>query len=1024
LRIKQKQKFLQNITTIEKSNDNKAHLSHVFPIVNYQQISQHRHLNVSNTPLRNDHALKYFPNLKYPSSLLGNATNHQHYYFSTANKKKEVKKNSNPYKYEKPKILSKSKQKLHRLERLTYNILSSTKTTKMKNKKMGRETSIETPKGNFYDMHQIEECMKYHAQRQSHNLSLTQALFHHFLMDSNENAPSPSMYLYLLESYLNVPVTNEINDLSKWEATIKATGILCHFLTQQNVYGNVESFTNELTKNLPSYSFPSFKPQIPPKQQRLLKTYHFKHLIKAWSSTISNNDNNDHFNIDPTKKAEILLSLLLNLFETSQRSDLQPTSNVFAALIQAICQKSLHDSNAALLTRAEAILRQMIANYEQLNLSEGTQIENQALLDKNDKSENCMPNSHAFNMLLMGYAKHGDLSNFKRIMKWMEEIQIPLDVRSYAAWMEAYIHLPTFQYFTKMSDQNYIGQKVESILYEFERQQQIASSKSEVSNAVTVHPDTNSITVLYNTVLKAWSLSKNPKRVEEIFYDMIQNYQKGKNEDVVPDVISLNTVLTSWARKGEAKRAHDILQKFISPPITSLWSIKPNTMSYNIVIQAFAQSRGKIIPNSSQFVVDLLESMKSLSEKDENCICKPDIITYNTVLSAFARNGNESKDHQKQGAQRAQLILKQLLEEGRKQNVYPDIITYNSIMKVWSQASSPVKAESILQFLESNYQHNLMKKRDHLESDAMQQSKLVVKPNIISFLTVIKAFADQGDCDNAQRIYNQMVSLWRKGNEDSSIERSDLAPNTVLVNALIHAYAKASSKKRNAAHKAQHLLEEMIIGHERTKNDGEIGSKNTLTLGIPLADAISFCSAINAWAHSMDPNKAQYALNVLQKMKQYFQYESLTPKEMRIFQNAYNTTIHACTDPSSASSSLQSLKIALDLMEELNQNYQHRNHPDAGLGTVSNSKTYGNFFNVCNRLVEYGNDRDDIVREYFQQCCDNGLVDEFALSRFRTVASRKLLMLIFEGLVDNEKNIDITQVPSHWSRNLNTNEET
>lgn len=101
-------------------------------------------------------------------------------------------------------------------------------------------------------------------------------------------------------------------------------------------------------------------------------------------------------------------------------------------------------------------------------------------------------------------------------------------------------------------------------------------------------------------------------------------------------------------------------------------NINPTTISYTGVINAFGKSS---LPDSQHRAFAILEKMTAKA-KEGNADVRPNKITYNSVIDAFAR---------KQDAEGAKTVWKMMEEDYKSGNTSakPDLTTYNTLMNAW-----------------------------------------------------------------------------------------------------------------------------------------------------------------------------------------------------------------------------------------------------------------------------------------------------------------------------------------------------
>jgi len=139
----------------------------------------------------------------------------------------------------------------------------------------------------------------------------------------------------------------------------------------------------------------------------------------------------------------------------------------------------------------------------------------------------------------------------------------------------------------------------------------------------------------------------------------------------------------AWAKSGQkfeqGKKCQNVLEKMIAIALSKDGKgrdIAPDTKSFNIVLNALAQSRER---NSEIRAEELLQRMELLSSDAEETDvtpmdCRPDETSFNTVLNAWASS------RQRGAADRTIAILDHMKKRHNAglTEVHPDESTYNT----------------------------------------------------------------------------------------------------------------------------------------------------------------------------------------------------------------------------------------------------------------------------------------------------------------------------------------------------------
>jgi hypothetical protein len=123
-------------------------------------------------------------------------------------------------------------------------------------------------------------------------------------------------------------------------------------------------------------------------------------------------------------------------------------------------------------------------------------------------------------------------------------------------------------------------------------------------------------------------------RAEDILKRMEESFQRG-NLDARPNTISFNACIDAWAKSSHDKagqRAEALLHRMqaLYDSKANLY-VKPNTRSFNSVMNAYSKSRD---PNSARNAERIFDQMESLY-KAGNLDVKPDFISFTTVIVSF-----------------------------------------------------------------------------------------------------------------------------------------------------------------------------------------------------------------------------------------------------------------------------------------------------------------------------------------------------------------------------------------------------
>jgi pentatricopeptide repeat protein len=181
----------------------------------------------------------------------------------------------------------------------------------------------------------------------------------------------------------------------------------------------------------------------------------------------------------------------------------------------------------------------------------------------------------------------------------------------------------------------------------------------------------------------------------------------------------------------------------------------------------------------------------------------------------------------------------------------PDTIIYSTVVNCWSKSNLPEAPQRVRDILDSMILHY------------KQTGNENVRPNTITYNSVMDAYARQGDIDGTLEVWELMMNDYRSststtssgggggGNGKNNTRSINARPNVPTYNTLISAWAK--SRRSDAPNQAELLLKEMI----------DLYIKGDLKDG---PDTIIMSSVINCWSKSNKLEAPKHARSILDDM--------------------------------------------------------------------------------------------------------------------------------------------------------------
>ena len=511
----------------------------------------------------------------------------------------------------------------------------------------------------------------------------------------------------------------------------------------------------------------------------------------------------------------------------------------------------------------------------------------------------------------------------------------------------------------------------------------------------------------YSMVVDAYAKIGDPEHAEAVLLRLEKLWKSG-NEKVKPNTILYNSVIDAWAKSGRRdapKRAEAILQHMEQLSDQGHAGVRPNTISYSAVLNAWAKSREK---GAAQRAEAILNGMLKLQEAGRE-ECRPDTFCFTTVIDAWAR----SKD--RNAPQRAEALIQKMEELYQRgdTDVRPNTVSYNAVTNAWAKSrekGAAQRAEAIL--------NHMLKLHEGGREECC--------PNTRSFNTVIDAWAKSRDSAAPQRaeaLLKKMEELYREGS-------ADVCPNTVSYNAVMNAWAK--DREKGAAQRAEAILNHMLKLNEGGREEcrpntisftavidawAKSGDKNAYEHASKLfqqmqsmgkaaePNSVTHNSLINALAVSSVPDKATKALDILLEMTNMANKGNRDVAPTII---TYSAVVKACARaPGNREAKRKALRVALETFDKLRRTSQ--------LASADPMVYDPLFITIAN--ASKGKEYAKVATQVFNFCCEDGVLNDYILGNLRRNSPRD----VFENLVGRRASgrgdVSVKDLPPEWSRN-------
>jgi pentatricopeptide repeat protein len=528
-------------------------------------------------------------------------------------------------------------------------------------------------------------------------------------------------------------------------------------------------------------------------------------MISAWSGGKVGNNNNNNKNSNPAKAQEWLQRMLDNgivpdlaTWNTLLKTWANDTATTTKTTTTHRSNNNNNRNNNSVAEKAESILRKMTQLYE------------------------------------------------------TGELQDPPDVVSYSIVLDAWAK-------QAWGDPN-AAQRAQALLDQMKH----ATPNNNGSNSNIHNSRPNHIS--YNTVITAHARAGNPQQAEALLHEMIQQsssplVQHNTNANnsnstavattlvVRPDVQSFSQVIAAWSRVGtlEAAERAEALLRELMPRV----GIRPNVQTYSnclscwakVPLMALSSSSSSSSNDEDNTNIPTKRAQALFDELKEDPQLTPDVINYTTLMNVYGRHGQPEQ---------AQAVMEDLLtayERTKDPRLKPNVQSFTTVLSAWSHYSANANTTETTKKSNNNNNANNNGKQapEHAEAWLRRMAEYGVQPNVISYSTVLDAWAKSPHPeapDRAQAILDHMRT---------SKTNTTLRPNAISYTTVMKAYAR-----HGRAEDAERLLQEML------EDDS-----------LPQPDHYTFSSVLFAWSKSKSPNAAERAEWILVRMQELYEAKLL-----------------------------------------------------------------------------------------------------------------------------------------------------
>eukprot|EP00933_Yihiella_yeosuensis_P037560 TRINITY_DN31550_c0_g1_i2.p1 TRINITY_DN31550_c0_g1~~TRINITY_DN31550_c0_g1_i2.p1 ORF type:complete len:849 (-),score=157.68 TRINITY_DN31550_c0_g1_i2:209-2755(-) len=378
---------------------------------------------------------------------------------------------------------------------------------------------------------------------------------------------------------------------------------------------------------------------------------------------------------------------------------------------------------------------------------------------------------HLYNAALHACAKFGDSDHAEKWIHKMKEVNLAPDIVSYGAVMDACAQkgdaARAEMWFKRMVDAGIAPDNVSfnTVIKAHARKGNISGAEQWLRRAKENDGGAQLDAFAYNALIAAAARCSDPTAAETWLRQMIQ-------DGATPDVVSYNSVINAWAKRGSASGAERIVTLMCEGKHTG--TVEPDVVTLGVALHACARA-GELKRAEGMF--------QRIVARGKT---QPDAICFNALINASVKANN---------IERAEMWLNQMMEAG----VPPSVVSYTTVLHAHARAGNVEAAEKGLELMneqgiEANVVsysaliHACVKAGDihRAEKWFEEMRKSGIKANAVSFSALINVCAKAGDYGRAERWLEQMC-------------KDGVPPNVVCYNNVIDACSKAGQPDRAEA---------------------------------------------------------------------------------------------------------------------------------------------------------------------------------------------------------------------------------
>ena len=342
------------------------------------------------------------------------------------------------------------------------------------------------------------------------------------------------------------------------------------------------------------------------------------------------------------------------------------------------------------------------------------------IIDHNDV--NITPNDVTFNSLIDAYVRQNNMNKVFKLISTMQKYHIKPDNFTYTTIIKG-LNKDSF------SSNNNINSSDKNNNYKNKNELDLAFQLFEKVKQIS-KPDE----ILYNCIMDACLRFNKVDKMLELYKEMIDS-------NITPSSVTCGIVIKGYGMKGDVNSALKVYDHM------KMNKIQISNVTYGCLINVCAKN------NKLSKAFELYESLTKEG-------VEMNTILYSTLIKAYSKTKNLNK------------VIEILNTMNRSKNSKPNIITYNSVIDCCIKCNDFNLAYKYYHYLiDINKNHS----NNNINNDS------IIKPDIVTFSTLIKGEIHNGNFDKAKVLMNKMM------------EFDYIKPDCILLNTLLDGCEKCNS---------------------------------------------------------------------------------------------------------------------------------------------------------------------------------------------------------------------------------------